>query len=655
MSVALVALVLALGAANFSQGRGKASVRGLAMTITEEFRRVRQEAITQRRPVAIVFPLGGSVHHTHSYYVLEGETMPLVVRTKNFTEEFGDATIFIGDWALRSGSSGATTNLVPVGTKFPGFSPATWLTSAGHGSDAAYIFLPDGTVRTNNQPSVDKSYRLVLAAGVKSSGASLNQCGEAFTISVSPGGGVEMNGGVYAQDGSLACNGSFKSASGTHLAPPHTIPSSGTITPLTNPPKIYPDPSSYPRPTGGSDCYVGKDEFVTLEMRATSDKGEQLYCNWQATKVSGSGSTNGKFSFEIPSGAPGGRMDWDPTTNSWKTVWQWRPPADADGGDIYKLTAEVKSYTAPSVTAEIPKVEIVPPGKVLFQSNRRTGHWDLYSMKENGASEKAYILDAKEPSATTDGSRIAYVKGGNVWINFPMDPGGDIQITDEGDCRIPCISPSGNLVCYKRSDNKFYVRKTSPNHSGTPVFVGGPTVVSQPYPDLEKCCWSPDGTKFLYPSGDDIWAATITQVGSSPPNLVSASSLLSNAGGNPISGVTWGPGGPGGADGTIFHSICHSPYDPWTFYSGGATPNVKYRNYTTVGTEEALPERCPRGGNSILIVRSKLVGGAGGTPTNRQIERIDGPTGAPLPGSGGAVHPLTAAGDNIRPIWTGRP
>ena len=102
LEIMMVLLILsvfsAIGIQSLHRGKDKAGAQGLAFVISEEMRRTRQEAIARRRPTAFVLPTNnGNSPITRSFYVMDGEYRPRIVRTRNFKTEYAGANIYVGE------------------------------------------------------------------------------------------------------------------------------------------------------------------------------------------------------------------------------------------------------------------------------------------------------------------------------------------------------------------------------------------------------------------------------------------------------------------------------------------------------------------------------------------------------------------------------
>lgn len=655
----LGALMFFLAGLKLHGASGRAGAHALAQLVAEDLRAARQEAMAKRRPVALCFPSGGgSKGHATACYVLEGEAAPRITRVREYGREFPQAQVFLGTW-----TSGTNRNLNLPGNKYAGFKPDDWLPT-DRKADYCFIFMPDGSVRTNDLPSFDGAYHLAVTAGVQyasgnapsgvatmSPGPSyyeLSKAGDSYTLALSGNGAVSMSNGLTG--GSAPAAGLLASTPG---AAPPALPEPVTSAPdILGKPRIYPpqDPTLLPPDT---EAVVTKDQFLSLEVVARSPTGDQLFCKWEV-EANPANSQPGTGVYSMQNFGGGGRMEWDPNFDAgpgepkgaWRAVWQWRPPPTALPLDKYELACQVTNYDGGKVDAEVQRIEIIPPGRILFESERDGNPQRIFSMNEDGSQQRGY-KDGSEPSATLNGSRIVFVRGGNLWLAFPNDPSKEIQLTTDGNKRIPAISPNGNWIAYRDTAlGKIMVMKTQAGATPVELSDGGPPTLHRPGDPsaTEKIAWNRAGTKVAFNKVNNIYVREVK----------------AGLGGNPDpQDFPSGPfvwAGEGGQDGDavispsfsvandedmyVINNYRSSDYDPYLFRVNNL--GVHVWNNVTQYFEEAMVERDP-GGSSVVLEEWQPVASMG-TP---QIGKVDtsGGTGPPF-------RFLTSNGRNTRPVWT---
>lgn len=668
--VGLSAMLMALGASSLRDGRSHASATGLATVVAEELVRCRQEAVVHRRPVAFVVPgSGGASASSEGYFVLEGEASPIVTRRRTFSQDFRGSRLVVASWA----SSGSWRLMgAAAGSKWAAFNPNDWLPS-GYNKDYAYIFMPDGTVRSNDLPTLDNAYPLVVSSGLTIGSASapagtavmgtapayfgITAASDVQTILVNSAGFVSRVGGLPGSSGLTGQVVGFNQNQGV----PATITTVASSAPqLLGEPVITPiqDPNLMPPNT---DAVLSKESFLSLETKAVSLTGDQLYCSWTVTPDPANSVPAEKGIFSMP--GQGGRMEWDANIDAgagkkggWRSVWQWRPPVNAKPKDRFSLQAEVQDLTGsqPKV-AQIKHIEVEPPGKVLFETNR-TGGWEVWSMDRWGGSPKAYVPNARQAHANREGTRVVYVKNGNIFLAYPQDPAAPhIQLTNYTAApyaSIPALSPNGNLVAFRLGNDIKVMRAFLP---ATPVQVdtAPPPAATALPPENEKMCWNPSGDTLVYGKSDVLWAAAIAATGSGP--VASDQRMYINthqAIEVPLCGPSWS------TSGQIFYenNFFQPTYDPYLFRATAGAPGPTsvasgFNWWTRSYFVEQSAVECDPSGSSLVMETWAPCPAIG----DREIVLYD--TAAIASASDPTLSPTvrhicrTAGASNMRPTW----
>lgn len=633
----LVALMAGMTGISFVKLRPHSSAQGLATIVVEEMRRVRQEAVTHRRPVAFVVRKDGANNFSRSYYVVEGETRPRITRSTNYSTEYNGAGMFVGTWTPTSSTPG-TGLPVPAGSKWSTFDDtqaANWIASSagldnsGNPDDFYFIFLPDGSVRTNQLPSFADSYHLVVANGVSASGGTLTAAGEAFTVVISSIGGISLEGGI--SESNLPHTGNINNGS-VNLSPPMVDRPLGKILPAPDPvsggnyPSILPKPAP---PTGGVDAYVRVGQFLTFQMGCTSEAGDELYGQYMITVGSnnglpaGSNKKPGAFSMRGSTGtlvevdpntiqpsvgsgsfmADGGRMEWSQSEQCWRSTWQWTPPPEAIPGDVYTLTPLVRNTPTgtPKQVGIAQNVTVEFPGTVLYQTNK-SGSLEVWSTHETSRTPKLFKTGAKQPTATRNGARIAWIDtAGDIQIAFRESPGDAFKLNDssKGNCDLPALSPLGNYIAFRRNNHVFVMNTIPENDPNNAVVDVGPHQIddgTQVKAGTQKMSWSSDGQNLYYVNDSHQVICQNFLSHKIKPTLGPATTRI--AAGDPAGGSPWCAVSCGIDDTIFLMSNWNNPnFDPWFWrYAPSAAP----WHHKTIGDDEATPERNPRGGMTIL-------------------------------------------------------
>jgi type II secretory pathway pseudopilin PulG len=673
--VGLVGTMAGMAGLSFRKLKSRAGTQGLATIVVEEIRRARQEAVTHGRPVAFVIPKGPD-SFSRSYYAVEGESCPHITRTNSFSQEFNGAGLFVGDWTSAASSAGLPA---PRASKWTNFNVANWIASqSGHSgiggaNDFYFVFLPDGSVRTNSLPAFDNSYHVVVAGGVTTSGTTLSAASEPFTISISPIGGITVDGGI--PKGSSVATPPALSNANVPLAPAQVSRPLGTITPAVDPKTGVDYPTITPKPgpvTGALKAYVKVGEFLTFDMGTASDEGEELFGQYMITvKVGNTTPKPGAFSMrgtngtlvEVDSADPrvpqagsrnwvadGGRLEWNQTESCWRSTWQWTPPPDAQPGDEFTLQPLVQNTpTGLPQPVGIPQViRVQPPGSVLFQTDR-SGAQDVYSMTLRGHNQKLLKAGASQPTATLNGSRLAWVRGNNIEMSFREAATRGYVLNDTAlpACDIPALSPLGNYIAFRRSGRIIVMNTIRETDAANLVVDVGPSQM----PDgvtvksgTEKMSWSSDGLSLFYvDDAHRVVEQKFTPKSVKPVRIGGPTPVAGMSGADSFGGRPWCAPSCG-IDGTMFvMSNWNNPnYDPWFWrFNGGAGWYHK-----TVTDEEVTPERNPNGGMRVLE-------GWRNSPANKFVIRLSDNAG-PTAQNAVFVDDLTvpADGNCLYPVWT---
>jgi Tol biopolymer transport system component len=130
-------------------------------------------------------------------------------------------------------------------------------------------------------------------------------------------------------------------------------------------------------------------------------------------------------------------------------------------------------------------------GKIVFVSNRN-GVDEIFVMNSDGSGQTGihYPADISvfgtDPDWSKDGTKIAYVSNGNIFV---MNPDGSDQ-TDTGiDGNYPRWSPDGKKIAYA-ADNYLYVMDADGSNAKT--------ISESYYWGARSSSWSPDGTKIAF-------------------------------------------------------------------------------------------------------------------------------------------------------------
>lgn len=457
-----------------SPAANKASTRGMALSIVDEFRSARQLAISSGQPVAVGIPTdGGANPHGASLYRIKGWNTPYVTWSIGFSGDYPSCTFAAANWG---GAAGPNTVTVPATSKFFSFDQAALMEWLPDNTEQDYIFcyLPDGSLITNNLPVVEGAYAVVVAENANFGGAAPSNVtatsGEnPITLLISPAGGVQMRTG------------------------PTTLPrGGGTANPSTPKPRtqvtgieeivlsdiiVRPNPTGLP---GEGVCVPG--QYVTLEIFAYSPQGVSLFANWTHTAGSATGNM-GQFTYpdgqgtallgeadrmeyipahKIPVGPDAPVWSQDPPppgAGIFRAQWSWTVPITSQELDEYNVTVNVQNATADAVIRNPKpplKMNPAPDGRLLVERfDPVQGIWQLWRMNPNGTGAKRISPQGVQeimPTVDRQGNLLALIQGvgANRFVKVrALDGGLETTIAGPGDFSSVSLSPNGAWVSYR--------------------------------------------------------------------------------------------------------------------------------------------------------------------------------------------------------------
>lgn len=647
VAMVLTVLLLGMGFTGLNKARTSGSSRGLATAVAAEFRLAREKAIAKGSPVAVVLPEGVG----RSLSFLEGDTLPAVTRTVNYSGDYPNGAIAVATYP----GPAFDDRLEIPGSKSDEWKSRLpqWL-PADFRRDRVFMFTPNGTVVTNDLPAADGTYRVVVATGMSVSGLALEAAGEPQTVAISQTGAVETFGRLLDSSGGVNTSGAPSALVSAPPAPAvdYTTRKPDILVSRITPPAEMVD--------GELVHVLDKGEYLTLEIFARSGDGRALYSGWKDSPISKLGEPDiepFKGAFSVPNGELE-RMEFYPQYNVagddepemlekdvWRSVWTWTPPAAAEAGDQYELAVDVTDAkrVEKAKLPELPPVVISPPGEIVFESDR-TGRWQLYTMWADGSRlmrlTKDDHHDYRCASATADGKMLAYQRGSEVWV-MNVDGTGQVRIATGADT--PTISPVGNSIAYMQGTD-VVVRRLDASSGSAPRRVGSTRTGVEGAPSGNRIAYSPDGRWVYYTSSDggavtgcrlDFSAGDLgvgaPQTGDGVPNTVSAKM---------VGGLSTDRTGR-----IYYHADHNDPYlGQYSVDSTGKPVGVESSPKhwrTSVGNDEAYPSVSPKG--DLLLFCERAAGGP------YQIMRL--PTNGLAWTTAGSVTPLTGEGNNLRPAW----
>ncbi len=657
VALVLTSIMLSLTFTGLGKARTSGSSRGMATAVAAELRLAREKAIAKGSPVAVVFPKQVG----RSLFYLEGETLPTVTKSVNFEGDYPEGAITM---AMYSGPK-YTKNIEVPGSKSKDWEARidTWLPNK-YKDDFVFMFVPNGSVITNDLPAADGSYRLQVSMGAETGQGAvppgkglvagdsvyydLKAAGEPYTVAISQSGAVEQSARLLGSNGTVNTNG----APSPKVTKP--VKPDGDYTPKI--PDIFHSRVTPPAEMiDGAEYYViDKGEYLTLEVFAHSGDGRSLYAGWKDTPTTKPNKPEYQGRFSVPGGKLE-RMEFypeydvyengkPPVKDVWRSVWTWTPPKSAEAGDKYTLAADVTDAKIQEKAAikDPPKAFISPPGEVVFERKAPgSPRWHIYSMWADGKRMKQLTEgphDYKYASATTNGELIAYERDNKeVWVSN-ADGTGPLKI---GTGSSPTISPTGDSIAYTNLAGDWI---TVQRLEGTGSKVGIKTVKTQVTGvsfRANRIGYSADG-RWIYYTSPDTNSVTGTQLIFNGTSGISAGVTIE---GGPVGNIASQAQVGGvftGRHGQIYyHADIIDPYigryDAINGERGGAPGAITRRK--SKGQNECFPSISP---NEDLLLFCEQ-DGAG----RYQIKRV--PMSSWTTAAAGSS--LTTDGENLRPAW----
>lgn len=471
-----VGLFILSGGSNL---KNKPGIESLAQALANELGQARLLAVRQQSPVAVMFPCDNRPHSA-SLYQLEGLTHPHVSRSQNFSGDFPKICFFVGTW-----TGTETREPLVTGTKWSKFPLDEWIPNSRQG-DYALVFMPDGTVRSNDLPQFDRAYHVAVCAGVggyngsNPSGGTFpsdkrpnlyraTSLGETKTVCINAGGGIHVENGLVGTT-SVTAAGSMQG--------PNKPSAARQVTYLGEAEGDPKGTSSLPAPQNGEPTTIPPDGYVTLTTFAqdSARSGQRLFCSWKVIPTQTASTQLGAYSIPVDN-STGAAMDFNPRSDlgsdgkapAYESSWQWRPPDDAKPGDIFTMSLLLQNEEKKLVEVDIKKkLMVLPYGSILFEYQEGAEH-TLYRMNADGTGRKRFhIFPSKRtkpstnheysPTTSANGERIAFLSDNRPGVAagcqdiFITDRNGDSvsRITLNEFCEAPGLSPPGDRVAYKR-------------------------------------------------------------------------------------------------------------------------------------------------------------------------------------------------------------
>lgn len=500
LALAIGAILISLVSLNFRSQRGRSSSKALASILAQEFRGAQIKAQRDQRPVAVVFPSQGKTKPiSQGFLLLDGYEAPKLRREVDLSSENKSAQLMIGVWPVSS-PDGNEINAVPQAED--AIDLDAWLPASLQG-DYCLVFLPSGRVQTNDLPMFDDAFHVLVGAGIDytASGAPTGspsvsvsapnyfaptKVGEPYTVIVEATGDIRLATGVAGSTGGLVTQAFSPTQSPASLA---AIPAVANRVPVMTGIDVSPelDPTLAPP---GIDAQLQPGEHLTLEVTATDQDGDELFCEWTSDGDYGN--------FSSPSET---RMVWDEATRTRKSVWTWQPPSTALVGDPFELTCTVRDSNgavASPIVGSVINGQTEAEGTIFYL--RRQGAFQYaYTCKPDGTGERRItdqnILYWREVHTALDSSRIVYSARrngtGDVQVERANIDGTNVEVLHHIpglDFAWPRINPQGTHIIYNRNGELWKMDADGTNHVQMTSGPGPNSYVS----------WSPNGDRIAW-------------------------------------------------------------------------------------------------------------------------------------------------------------
>lgn len=453
--------------------KDNATSKVTAEELVARFRQARQMAMTKSVPVAVAFPISGSVYQTDEAYFLEGEVNPQVTQRWKIQQSFKEVAYFVGTWSGPNWAAAPEMKTPYSGFgsgSSAGFKVSTWFDSVSPPPARIFAFTPAGNVISDAQ-AADGKFRVVVGMGVSTGGSStLVSVNSPYTIWISPSGEVGLERGVYRgnviettlKETSPLASYTAPASAGNSAPVVQTIPGS-----RGRGAKSYPD-NINPKTKNGN--MIALDGVLTMEVRVKDADGDPPYFQWEAVEaaevnpdgVSFGATYTGKAQMALWGGRFGNtnevRMEWDAKTKEWVGRDTWAPSTKDLGGNRYKLVCTIRDRKGGVVTTGFPVdgnylVTTKEPW-VLYKTWNSAGRTELWKMTLDGLDHQRVVSFGYQnvdfgqwsPSGAeiivgaADGVYRVSANGGNLKRIGSINLGGPVD-----GC---CLSPAGDALYY---------------------------------------------------------------------------------------------------------------------------------------------------------------------------------------------------------------
>ena len=468
-----------------TQGAGE-----LARQVANELRNMRKAAMMSGNPRAFCIPTGNaSTPVAQSYYTLRGHGKTLPRAVTDTRRQCPGTYLFVG---LFGSTPESISSLVhsspsypPVSPAEPPFQAAVWMNPVVR--DFAFIFLPDGSLATNDLPhdARGNSYIVIadgldfVSAGVPSGTATMgsnpppyfkltavNSC---YTLKLASSGAVSLMRGLPAADPALTVDPTPAARPSLPPAPAPTLSGVNTA-PVVDKINASPlgNPANLPFETT-----VSPDGRVSLTMFAYDNDGDDL--TYKFTSSALDGTPPGKFTYLTATR----KLQYPRYSAVGQARADWVPPADVPLGARFDLNATVTDESNESFTSGgtvTVSVRVQEDGTIAFDSNG-----DIWTMHGDGTL----------PANKTRGG------GSNSWPDISPD-GKRIVFVSDRPLEYRNMMTSTNVVLNVK---RIYTMNLDGTNVEALTNVDGstPAKLAATKDSIDDCpCWSPNGSKVAF-------------------------------------------------------------------------------------------------------------------------------------------------------------
>lgn len=413
-----------------------AGSRAVAEQVAEFFRMARNRAIAQQVPLAVMIPNdNGGADFSQSVALLEGQSNPAVSRVLNFAGDHPATVLTVATYP-----TGATWSKAPVwvgnSQVMVGGTPSPASVWFGSRQDFMFLFMPDGSVVTNDLPHDNGVYHVVVSQGLVTTTAGVGGSGipvaspppylglaaacDPYTVTINGLGAVHAEPGLPGLTGGVSLQSSPLPL-GLPATPPPVLAAS-VMDPTIDGIFLYPPAGAVASSVGASGT-LGPNRQLTLSALANVANDDDLFCQVTVTGVRADGTPAGpgllssggekamRYQWEIPPLVP----------DAWVSNWQWRPPLFAQSGDRYTFTVDVNTRRGGSATssgnASLTKtIQIFDEGQIFFGGeDPYNNRFQIFVIRADGTDLRRVTYETQLdhqawPNATRDGNKLLYTE-----------------------------------------------------------------------------------------------------------------------------------------------------------------------------------------------------------------------------------------------------